>query len=120
MSTGQRTFKVKTGNRRVIQVVAEREREDGAWIPLATSPSDVTSVKFYMRLRGGDVLKVDDDASVVEATTTRCVLQYTLTETDTDTAGDYDAEFYAVLTNGEKITVPADEYLLVKVVEALK
>lgn len=75
------------------------------------------SVKFLMRSVLGGVLKVNASATVVDAAAGQ--VSYVWGATDTDTAGDYRAEFEVTFGDGTKLTVPNDSYLPVTVLEDL-
>jgi hypothetical protein len=73
-------------------------------------------IKFQMRGRFDSTLKVDRAATVVDAPT--AYVRATLTSTDTDTAGNYIAEWRATYAGGYRI-FPEGDYISVKVLEDL-
>ncbi len=83
-----------------------------------SGPFDLTgcTVKFIMRQIGAAVPKIDAAASILSATTGR--VRYTPSGTDTDTVGDYEAEF-EVTKSGKKITFPNEDYMPAKITDDL-
>ena len=101
------TFTVKKGDR-LPKLRATLLDSSGAAIDLTAA-----SVQFRMRPRGGGALKVNAAASVV-APATSGVVEYAWGATDTDTEGNFEAEF-AVTLAGLVQTVPASGFVLVSV-----
>lgn len=85
---------------------------DGA----AANLTGATSIRFQMRTSAGIALKVDRVAVVVDAPT--ATVEATLTATDTDTKGNYRAEWRVTYAGGDRI-FPEENYLTVKVWEDL-
>lgn len=76
-----------------------------------------TSVKFYMRLTPNTgILEVSGTAAIVDAATGK--VSYTWIAADTDTAGQYLAEF-EVSWGTDKQTFPSDDYLTITVKDDL-
>lgn len=81
--------------------------------------TDVASVSFLMSTDSEPrVAKVDAGAFVV-LPGTGGTLMYTFTAADTDTAGDYLAEFVVTFLDGSRVTAPHNDYIRVRVVADL-
>lgn len=74
------------------------------------------TVKFLMKTPGGAV-KVNASATVTDAATGK--VSYSWVLADTDTAGQYHAEWEVTYSTGEKQSFPNDRYLVVEVKEQL-
>lgn len=83
------------------------------------SPVDFTgaTARFLMADESG-TLKVDYPA-IVEDPPTDGIVQYDWQSGDTDTAGEYRAEFELDFGGPEKLTLPTAGYILVKIYEDL-
>lgn len=79
------------------------------------SPVDVTgaSVTFIMKAVGGNTPKINAAATIVTAASG--IVKYTPATGDTDTAGDYLAEFQVIFGDGSKETFPNPAYLAVTI-----
>lgn len=73
-------------------------------------------VYFQARTSAGDTLKIDRLATVVTPST--ALVRASLTSDDTDTRGNYKAEWRAVYAGGYRI-FPEDGYLSMKIAEDL-
>jgi len=76
-----------------------------------------TTVKFIMALKSTGVVKVSAAAVIEDATARR--VRYDWTALNTDTAGDYVAEFEVTYTDGLVETFPQGRKLSVKVLADL-
>ena len=74
------------------------------------SPVNLTgcTVKFNMRLKTAATAKVSASASIVNAATG--TVQYQWQSTDTDTAGEYRAEWQVTFASGRVQTYPNSTY----------
>lgn len=72
------------------------------------------TVRFLMTARGGSTLKVNGSASIV-GDATGGVVSYAWQSADTDTAGDFNAEFEVTFSGGAKQTFPNSRYLRIQV-----
>ena len=83
-------------------------------------PLDLTgaTAKFLMRNKTTKVLKVNTTASI-DSPPTAGTVSYTWLGTDTDTRGEYDAEFEIDYGGGSKLTVPTETYIAIQIVEDL-
>jgi len=70
------------------------------------TPVNLTAatVQFHMRKIGGSTLKVDAAATLVDAA--QGSIKYTWTGSDTDSAGNYSAEFEVTYSDGTIETFP--------------
>jgi hypothetical protein len=75
--------------------------------------SQVTAVRFVMTTLAG-VIKVNAAGVVVDAT--EGVVEYAWAAADTDTPGEYEAEFVLTFDTGEVMRVPTEGYIIVRVV----
>lgn len=82
------------------------------------TPIDLTgaTVRFVMQQQDAPTLKVDAGAVIVDAT--KGVVEYRWAIGDTDTPGNYRAEFKVILP-GSRLTVPNAEYITVRVEKGL-
>jgi hypothetical protein len=83
-------------------------------------PFDFTgaaSVNFYMYDALG-VVKVSSTGTI-ETPVTTGVIRYAWGATDTNTAGEYRAEFDVVYTGGEKLTIPVKGNLAIRIYDDL-
>jgi hypothetical protein len=72
-------------------------------------------VRFHMRLRGEQTLKIDARASVIDAETG--TVKYDWLTQDTDTAGRYEAEIEVTYTDGSIETFPNGGYLSINIID---
>jgi len=74
-------------------------------------PYDLTgaSAVFYMKTVGGSV-KINGAAAIIESPASSGIIRYDWTTGDTDTSGEYYAEFVIALASGKEITFPAGEF----------
>ena len=93
--------------------VVERDLDN----PAVTTPVDLTgaSAKFIMVTDADPrVVKVNAAATITDALNGK--VEYSWISADTDTSGDYLAEFEITLTGG-KITLPSDDSLKIKIID---
>ena len=88
------------------------------------NPYDLTgsTVKFIMKQDGAGSAKVDSAATIVDAANGD--VEYAWSAVDTDTEGDYNAEWEVTDGSGDVLTFPnghdtAPQYITVEVVEDL-
>lgn len=106
-----RTIYVKQGDTRPIRVQVEVE-SDGIFVPAATDPSQVTSVRFRMRRNDAPGTVIVDAAAVLDvATSTSCVLLYAPQAADFNVADTYDVEWQITYATGKVQTLPAQGYM---------
>jgi hypothetical protein len=81
----------------------------------ASVPVDLTgaTVKFHMKAQGAGTLKINAAATVADASSG--YVEYQPVTADTDTAGDYQAEWEVVYSSGNKQTFPDPGYLTVTI-----
>jgi len=74
-------------------------------------PYDLTgaSAVFWMELIGG-ALKISGAAAVIESPASSGVIRYDWGSGDTDTSGEYYAEFVITLASGKELTFPPGEF----------
>ena len=108
-------FTIKRNDTR--PVIAAQLTQDG-------NPYDLTgaTVKFLMKLPASGSPKVDASATIVNASNGD--VEYAWIASDTDTEGEYDAEWEVTDGSGEVLTFPnghdtAPDYISVEVVEDL-
>lgn len=82
----------------------------------AADLTGASSIKFQMRKKAETTLKINRTAVVVDAPTAK--VQVTTTATDTDTIGNYIAEWRVTYANGDRV-FPEESYITVKVWEDL-
>jgi len=105
------TFKIKRHARRPYLRLLVKD-SDG-------NPFDFTgalSAKFQMKNSDGTMV-ITDGAGEIESPATSGVLRYEWEPGDTDTAGDYYAEFDVSYAASDNLTLPIDGDLLVKIKE---
>lgn len=78
-----------------------------------------TAVKFLMKTRTGTLKINASGVADPDQTTYPGRVSYTWQGTDTDTAGDYLAEWEVTFSGGKKQTFPNDSYILVKITSDL-
>lgn len=75
------------------------------------------TVKFMMWAPGAAAIKVNAAATITDATTGK--VSYTPSATDTDTPGDYIAEWQVTFSGGAVETFPNGDWLKVRVLDDL-
>lgn len=100
-------------NDRLPSIQATLTNSDGSAIDL----TDATGVAFLMRLIGGTVPKIDAPAVVVNAAFG--IVRYDWLAADTDTPGNYHAEWEITWASGKQQTVPTLTYHTVDVLDDL-
>jgi len=113
VATATEQFSIKRHDRRPVLRVLIKDAETG----LAFDLSGVSSAKFLMADRDGTV--VVDQAAAVEAPATDGVLRYDWQAGDTGTAGVYRGEFEMDFGGGDKLTVPNQGFISIRVYEDL-
>lgn len=97
------TFYVKQGD--LLPVIEATLKDSNAQpVPLAGC-----TVKFHMRPRSGGTVKINALATKIDdnvTPSTRGIVQYPWTGTDTDTAGNFDCEWEVTTAGGHTITFP--------------
>lgn len=101
---------VKKGEVRQIDALLQ----DGNGVAL--SMAEPPTVKFQMRKKSDTVLKIDRAAVIVDAPTAH--VRVTTTAGDTDTPGNYIAEWRVSYAGGD-VVVPEEGYLTVRIWEDL-
>ena len=76
-----------------------------------------TGVLFIMSIEKGTPNKVSAAATIVTPATG--IVKYVWTGTDTDTPGDYQAEWEITFPGTKKLTVPNDGYISIEVMADL-
>lgn len=91
------------------------------YYPRANPASDFTgaTVVFNMSVADGGGAKIDRGAASILTDTDGTYFDYAWSASDTDTAGDFDAEFEVTLSSGAVETYPNDTYILVKIAKDL-
>ena len=105
-------FALKRHDRRPVLRMTVTKVSDGT--PLDFSGA---TAKFLMYDMSG-VEKVNAVAAI-ESPTTGGVLRYDWQTGDTDTEGEYHAEFEVDYGGGDKLTIPNNGYLVIKIYEDL-
>ena len=75
------------------------------------------SVVFNMRPRGSTTVKVSRQTATVVAPATSGIVEYSWAAADTDTMGDYEAEFEITYSDATVETFPNASYIAVKVTD---
>jgi hypothetical protein len=102
-------FTIKRGSRLPHIQATVLSAQDGGPLDL----SRVAAVQFVMTdLRGA--VKVNAPGLIFDAV--EGIVEYAWDATDTDTAGEYEAEFVLTFDSGEVMRVPTDGYIIVRVV----
>ena len=73
------------------------------------------SVRFHMRQVGDNSVKVDDAATISDAT--NGVVYYTWSASDTDTIGSFEAEFEVTYAGGEIESFPNNKFIDVEITD---
>lgn len=83
------------------------------------TPVDVTgaTVRFFMSALTGGTAKVSGAATIVSGTDGE--VQYAWAGTDTDTAGDYMAEWEVKFPSTKRLTFPNNGYLAIQILPDL-
>ena len=91
------------------------------WYPKANTPSDFTDaiVVFNMRPKGGGSAKISRGEATIASDPGGTHFIYDWSAPDTNTKGQFDAEFEVKLSSGKVETYPNDGYITVNVVEDL-
>ncbi len=97
----------------VVQLVDNFGEPDQGPVDLTTA----TAVKLIMAAKVDGSIKVNDTAAIT--TPAQGIVTYTWDAADTDTVGEYDAEFEITWGDGGVETVPNDGYLEVRVTDDL-
>ena len=105
------TFKIKQGDL-VPALTATLMQAVGTAAAVPIDLTTASGVKFAMRTRNGDTLKVDAAATIV--TPSAGTVKYQWVGTDTDTIGFYDAEWQITWPAGKQ-TVPGGGYDLIQI-----
>lgn len=100
---------LKRGSTRPIEALLQ----DGSGMALTMTGA---TVKFQLRKKSDSTLKINGNAEVVDEPTAH--VRYTPTPTDTDTAGNYVAEWRVTYAGGD-VLVPEEGYITVKIWEDL-
>lgn len=74
------------------------------------------SATFTMVSKTTGAMKIGRAAASIDSATR---VSYSWEDSDTDTVGEYRAEFEVVLASGKKLTIPNNDSLTVKIVEDL-
>lgn len=88
------------------------------WYPRASPATNYTGATavFNMRFKDGST-KINRATATIGNDADGTFLQYDWAGTDTDTAGDFEAEFEATLSSGKPETTPNDGFIWVKIDE---
>lgn len=73
------------------------------------------SVRFHMRSVGSTTVKVDDAAVITDGE--NGAVKYEWSSGDTDTVGQFQAEFEVTYAGGKIETFPNNSYILVQVID---
>ena len=73
------------------------------------------SVSFKMRLIGGTTLKTNHTATIFNAS--NGVVTFNWRSSDTDTAGDYQAEFQVTYSDSSIETFPNNGYIRIEIID---
>ena len=106
-------IKIKRGDR-LPKIEATVKKDDGTIFDLTGA-----TAAFYMANARSGVLKVNNgSASITDATAG--VVEYNWGSEDTDTTGEYHAEFeMTFVADGKKITAPSEGYISIVIAEDL-
>ena len=104
-------FYIKEGDV-LLKIEATLKDENDAVVDLTGA-----AVIFKMKGRTSVTIKVDAAATIDDAVNGK--VSYTWAAGDTDTAGDYHAEFEVTFTGGSVLTFPNDGYLEIKILSDL-
>jgi hypothetical protein len=89
--------------------------EDGEVIPLTAA----IAVKFFLINPGDDAPKIDGAVADILTPVADGKVEYVWASGDTDTPGDYDAEFEIEWSSGKKTTFPNFRFLRVKIAKSI-
>lgn len=99
---------------RLPSIEAQLTEIDGS--PLSAGLAGAT-VAFIMKPQQGGTVKVNAPAVIEDQAA--CLVRYDWATGDTDTVGDYNAEWQVTFADGRKRTFPTDTYNTVRVVADL-
>lgn len=105
-------FWIKKGDLRP-NIEATLEDDSGNAVDL----SNASSVDFHMRRFDADSTKVDSSATITDASNGK--VEYEWTSGDTDTAGDFLAEFEVTWSDSDKETYPNHDNLDIKITDEI-
>lgn len=106
-------FTIGKSDQRTLRVQALTEDDDGHTVPLPGLAG--ATVVFSMMNEATGEVKVDAQPATVE-NAANAILQYQLTSANTNAPGVYLGDFYCVMLNGDKITVPTETNRKVRII----
>jgi hypothetical protein len=108
-------FILKQGDRRPSFVVALKD-DFGEETEAAVDLTTAGTAYFNMRAANGGAVKISRGTATITSAATG-VVTYAWGATDTDTAGDYEAELEILWNDGKAETFPNDTYWDVEIVD---